>query len=925
MIQVSRRLALALVGLTSLAVLSHVEAGTFSSSTTAPTAELSDLANYAAQTGGDKWFFQTANEAGVSDAAKGQTFTSGSTRALLKGVTFKITAGNMKAATTIYTIRLGTISGTSFTLVASENATQTVSTATGAYMTWRFSNPALLATNTLYGVDVAMKSSVAWQTGIPYLAYSANSGNSRIGLYYDSGDVGVGGATITTTAARDRIFHLDMEDPMRPSPAHGATVLAGNVPLSWVNVAANVYVDVWFGTNSAALNQIVTGGFNTTNTTVNAPLAATYYWRVNTYTNGAPTGTPITGTLFRFIVTDADNDGLPDAYEMAYTSPPSATALNPGDDLDVDGLTNLQEYQRGTIPTNADTDGDTLKDGAEVTGVAPRPATNPLLADTDGDSLNDGVENNTGTWLNSTNRGTNPTKTDTDFDGLEDGVENNTGNYVSLTSTGTSPLLPDSDGDGAGDWYEVAGAFTGPTNPDSKPNVPYPLPDPGATPPATNKPVKVFVLMGQSNMVGIGDVPGTDPGTLDTITKREGKFPNLLTAANAWTTRNDVTYKGVVTATAAGPLTAGQGSDSTTLGPELGFGHVMGYYFDEPVLLLKSSEGNRSLGWDFLPPGSPRHTNGTTVYAGYGETPASWNISNTSPTPIAWYAGKQFDDCVIAATNVLKNFNTLYPQYAAQGYQVAGFVWWQGHKDSQDAYYAGRYERNLTNFIRQIRAKFNAPNAPFILGGIGFYGWGMSGNYLTVCNAQLAMTNTVKYPQFAGNVSAIETRGYWRTAAESPDATQDYHYYKNAETYMLVGDALGRGMIDLLIGADYSAWAAKFPSANLTNQNADFDGDGANNNYERIWGLNPTNAASQNLFPSTSGLATGNFSYTRRAQSLTGLNYTVWTSPDLVTWTQDTGSVQTPGAPVAEVETVSVTLSPGLLAQTRLFVRMRAD
>ena len=97
-----------------------------------------------------------------------------------------------------------------------------------------------------------------------------------------------------------------------------------------------------------------------------------------------------------------------------------------------------------------------------------------------------------------------------------------------------------------------------------------------------------------------------------------------------------------------------------------------------------------------------------------------------------------------------------------------------------------------------------------------------------------------------------------------------------------------------------------------------------NNDYERIWGLNPTNAASRNPFTSTSNLAVGNFSYTRRVPSLTGYSYTVWTSTNLTTWAQDTGAVQAPGAPVAEVETVTVNLSPALLGGPRLFVRMRA-
>jgi hypothetical protein len=123
---------------------------------------------------------------------------------------------------------------------------------------------------------------------------------------------------------------------------------------------------------------------------------------------------------------------------------------------------------------------------------------------------------------------------------------------------------------------------------------------------------------------------------------------------------------------------------------------------------------------------------------------------------------------------------------------------------------------------------------------------------------------------------------------------------------------------------DFAVWAAKFAGANLTDPNADFDGDRQSNDYERIWGLNPTNAASQNPFTSTSNLAVGNFSYTRRIPSLTGYSYTVWTSTNLTTWAQDTGAVQAPGAPVAEVETVTVNLSPALLGGPRLFVRMRA-
>ena len=306
--------------------------------------------------------------------------------------------------------------------------------------------------------------------------------------------------------------------------------------------------------------------------------------------------------------TDADLDGMPDTFELANTNPSSPTALNPNDDLEHggagDGLTNLQEYQYGTDPNDPDSDDDTLEDGPEVTGAGSRPPTDPTKEDTDGDTLSDLVETNTGSWTSASNTGTNPAKKDSDNDALTDTVETNTDVLVGKNNTGTDPNLPDSDSDGAGDWYEVTASYTNPNSAASKPNIPYPLPDPDGAPGNAAKPLKVYIMSGQSNMVGIGYVNGTAPGSLETVAKRENKFPNLVDGSNNWTTRNDVRYRGVVTATGNALLTPGQGADNTKLGPELGFGQVMGYYHDEQVVLLKASQGNRSLSWDFLPPGS---------------------------------------------------------------------------------------------------------------------------------------------------------------------------------------------------------------------------------------------------------------------------------------------------------------------------------
>lgn len=122
---------------------------------------------------------------------------------------------------------------------------------------------------------------------------------------------------------------------------------------------------------------------------------------------------------------DDDNDGMPNGYE-------NANGLNPNlndasDDLDGDTLSNLIEFQNGTLPNNPDSDNDGLRDDYESGGgtwvSATETGTDPLNPDSDGDTLADGVESNTGTFTSSDNTGTNPNLLDTDEDGANDGTE----------------------------------------------------------------------------------------------------------------------------------------------------------------------------------------------------------------------------------------------------------------------------------------------------------------------------------------------------------------------------------------------------------------------------------------------------------------------------------------------------------------------
>ena len=304
--------------------------------------------------------------------------------------------------------------------------------------------------------------------------------------------------------------------------------------------------------------------------------------------------------------------------------------------------------------------------------------------------------------------------------------------------------------------------------------LPAELPDPDGLAVNTNKPVKVFLLAGQSNMVGMGTIAGSAPGTLETLTREDNKFSHLVDAQTNWTVRSDVYFYEARIGFNGGPLAPGQ-NGKATIGPELQFGHLMGHLFDEQVLLIKTAQGNRSLGWDFRPPSS----------------------GNTS-TQI--WEGLEYDLMIEGFTNALENIDTLLPGYVGQGYEIAGFAWWQGHKDSGDAGHASGYETNLVNLIKDVRTDLGVPDLPAVVATVAFGGYALSSRFPEIHAGQLAVSGEKgNYPEFAGNVMTVDTRDFWRSVIESP-RNEDFHYNRNAETYLLAGDALGRGMYALLEG-----------------------------------------------------------------------------------------------------------------------------
>lgn len=319
------------------------------------------------------------------------------------------------------------------------------------------------------------------------------------------------------------------------------------------------------------------------------------------------------------------------------------------------------------------------------------------------------------------------------------------------------------------------------------------LPAPDGKPAKMSKKVKVFILLGQSNMLGAGKIGPVDKAnSLEHACKKEELYPFLIDKDGNWTERKDVRNVRVMVARGGGMRVFNNEwmtIKGRIIGPEYGIGHHMGNLFDEPVMILKSCIGNRSLGWDLLPPGSERFEHGGNVYAGYKDSPDKWK-KGTEPKKIGWYAGKQYDDDIANAKKVLDDLQKFYP--GAKGYEIAGFFWWQGAKDCGNAAHSERYEQNLVRLIEQLRKDFKAPKAKFVCATLGHVKKSDGGNNGAVLKAQMAVDGKKgKYKKFKGNVASVYSHPHCHGGSANG------HYNGNAKTYMDVGLAMGEAMTEL--------------------------------------------------------------------------------------------------------------------------------
>ena len=295
---------------------------------------------------------------------------------------------------------------------------------------------------------------------------------------------------------------------------------------------------------------------------------------------------------------------------------------------------------------------------------------------------------------------------------------------------------------------------------------------------AAPKPLKIYLLVGQSNMQGHAaertlEHLGMDPKTAPLLKAIRNPDGTAKLQRDVWISSIEPSLE---SGEKHGRLTVGYGAGGREpkIGPELTFGITMQEHVGEPILLIKTSWGGKSLNTDFRPPSAgPYEFNQQQLenFKKRGKDVAEARKEKTERT------GVYYRLMLEHIHKVLAEIRRVYPDYDAKaGYELAGFVWFQGWNDMVDgSTYPTRgqpgsydaYNKNLAHFIRDVRRDLKAPKLPSVIGVMGAGGpiakYGPDQKRYAGIHGEFrkAMAAPTKLPEFKGNVTAVFTENYW--------------------------------------------------------------------------------------------------------------------------------------------------------------------
>lgn len=288
---------------------------------------------------------------------------------------------------------------------------------------------------------------------------------------------------------------------------------------------------------------------------------------------------------------------------------------------------------------------------------------------------------------------------------------------------------------------------------------------------AAAKPLKVFILAGQSNMQGHVNVStfdsmADDPKTAPILKEMRNAHGTAWVCDKVWI--SSIGCAGDDTTEQTGKLTTGFGASTDEIGPEFTFGIYMQKLLSETILIIKTSWGGKDLHTDFRPPSA-----GPFVWSDF-EFNARKNRGDDMDKDKAEKVkatGVYYRLMIEHVRKVLLDIKRVDPEYdPKQGYELAGFVWFQGFNDLVSTWTYDKcnqpggfdvYSQLLADFIRDVRKDLSAPKLPFVIGVMGIGGVKEDerpGSQKYFLQAQAAPASL---PEFTGNVVAVPTAPYW--------------------------------------------------------------------------------------------------------------------------------------------------------------------